>query len=587
MSSNNVISGSVVLTPIAAVDTSTASSGVTMYSLVFASSMLNNANIIQFEYWVANSSSPLVAVNHGFLPLESAVTTQGISNQITLAIPSGNNDFDPAGDLQAKVRVYFGQTVASGASVPEIVVSNWSNDCPIHNPPPQPEQVRAFIVAGEVGPSYIYDDQLYVQIYDNPAYDSVGISFIVSYNYMDASGNNQWNVTAPITSWTEHTFDDPSFNAILLAPITLPTDAMSNISVTVNAVYSYAFSSNQYFSVSEVSNSVIAVPPTITDPTLNTITKSDYSVYENGNSSQEISISWIPPQTSVLPNFSVASYDIVVNNVVVANVNSSVTQYTYTVDSMYLLPTASSTTALVFKVVAIGETGSRFESNTSSINTFLYATEPRSLAVAWANSGNSSGGDGVDIALDFINPLSVGYGTPTNFTIQVRNNVGVVVYTATEAYNAATTVYPVFLNNVPSTAGGSVTVWLNTTDTNSSDNEEGATSTVGYTVSDAPFITDVFYNGAIATFVVVSNTLLVEMNLFTYQATAGSQLVFVPFTSVVGNHGNYTVSMTVLSTGDYRYVFEFDLGSYPANPAVASMSVANSVAISSVDLKFI
>ena len=128
-SPNNVISGSVVLTPIATVDTSTSDSGVTMYSLVFENTMLTNANIIQFEYWVAFAASPLTPVIHGFLPLENAVTTQGISNQITIAIPSVNNVFDPVGSLQAKVRVYFGQTASNG----QIVVSNWSNTCPVHN----------------------------------------------------------------------------------------------------------------------------------------------------------------------------------------------------------------------------------------------------------------------------------------------------------------------------------------------------------------------------------------------------------------------------------------------------------------------
>lgn len=584
MSSNNVISGSVVLTPIAAVDTSTASSGVTMYSLVFESSMLANANIIQFEYWVASSATPLTSVSHGFLPLENAVTTTGISNQITLAIPSLNNEFNPSSLLEAKVRVYFGQTtVPSG----QIVVSNWSNTCPVHNAPPQPTEVRAFIVAGEVGPSYSIGDQLYVQLYDNPAYTS-DISFIVSYNYKDQNGENKWNVTAPLDNWTEHTFVDPSFNSIVLPAIPMPTDVafMSNISVTVNAVYSYVFNSNTYFSVSEISDPpAIAEAPTITSPVLNPIYKSDYSVYDNG--SQTIAISWEPPVTSLLPNFEVASYSIYVNNAFVVNVLDTVTNYTYTVDSSYLPNSTQSTTALSFKVVAIGTTGAQFESNVETINTFLYATAPQFLAVAWANSGSTTPGSGVDIALSFRNPSSVGFGSPIDFTVNVFDVSGNIAESHTVSYDSSQTVYAVFLNNVMTTSSGEVAVFLNTRDTNSEDIEEGATAgPVGYTVSDAPFITEVVYTGTTASFAVISNTLLVETNKFTYQESDVTSPVFLNFSSVPGNYGNYVVSRTELSTGDFRYTFVFNTGYYPGNPLVAIASVSNAVAISSVDLKF-
>lgn len=566
---STIIPGVVTLTPIAAVDTSTASSGVSMFTLSFPSDVIGAGNIIQFEYWVSNSGTPLPAVLNGFIPLEDAVTTQGISNQCTIAIPSSNNVFNPTNPLEVKVRVYVGQTITNA---PEIKVSNWSNDCPLHNAPPQPGTPAAFLIRGEFPPTYYYTDVMYVQIPDNTSYVQGEIDFIISYSYKDEAGDYQWVVSTPLSNWQRYTFTNSSQNTIVLPEISLPADVdhASPVYVAVNAVYNYTFNSNNYYSVSEISVTIQATEGGFSPPVLSPIViPDDYLVYSNP-SNQQILLEWTPPTSSVIPFFTVASYtiELKVGGVVVdtvSDIQSNILNYTYDISSTYV--NASTTTLLQFNVKAIFSSGKQEISNDQTVNTFKYATAPQNLVVNWANQGTNST---VDLELQFNNPSSNGFGTVINFVAQILSNEGAVRYSKNITYVAGSSPYLVYFNDVTSTVTGSVNVYMVNADTNRDSSgvyepRNGAVSIANYILSELPFFTNIQKTDSSLSFDVISSTGLVNQNIFTFPRTASNPLDVMYFTSLSGTHQQYTVTQSTLETDDFKWSFVFEIAFFGSN----------------------
>jgi len=558
-----------------------------MFNLYFDSSMLTNTNVIQFEYWVSEENAPLPALLNGFIPTEDAVTTQGISNQCVIAIPSSNNDYDPSTPLEVKVRVYFGQTTTSS---PEINVSSWSNTCPLHNAPPQTGTPTAYLVRGEYTPTYYVGDVLYVQIPDNSAYVQGEIDFVVSYSYTDENGDAQWVVSTPLSSWTRHTFTNPSIDAILLPEILLPSDVayQNPIYVAVNAVYNYTFNSVNYYSVSEISTTVQATDASLANPTLETIIiPDDYLVYSNP-STQQIILNWLPPSSSLIPTFTVNSYTIEmsVGGVVVDTITgipSSTLDYTYPIPSAYV--NASTTTTLQFNIVAVFNNGQTGTSNAQYVNTFTYATAPQNLIVAWANSGVGSGN--MDIALQFENPQSNGFGSVINFVVNVINN-NVTVYSQTVPYVAGTAPYSVYLVNVAAATEGSVEVYMVTQDTNqqtvggSYASLNGASASQNYVADDLPIMLSYSRTSTQLTAVWVTHTLLDAICTFNYWDPTLSQLNNLQYATLPDIiYPNHTVAVEPLSTLDFQYTFTFQNTFFPSStiPNRMVMNCSNSVGI--------
>lgn len=590
-----VITSNNVLSPIAAVDVSSATSGVSMFSLVLDSLVPAAGNLIQFEYWISHASELIAVTNgNGFIALENAVSSQGSSTQYTIAVPSINNDYDPTIPLYVKIRVYVGQTTTSG---PEILVSTWSNSVPFYNPPPQTGTPVAFIVPGETS-GYVYDDLLYVQVPQNVAYDLTEITFIVSYSYTDSEGVNQWIVSTPLTGTLNETL-----NRIILPPITLGADVSygTPIYVAVNAVFNYTYDSNNYFTVSEISTTVEAQMASPGAPTLDPIViPDDYLVYSIP-SLQDVVLTWTAPDVSAIPNYEIDHYvvTVTVDNVVIASitVGPTVLTYTYSIPSSYTIAGTSST-QFSFAVLGVNITGGSDSSNVETVNTFTYATGPQNLQVIWANPGSSTGE--VDMMVSFNNPSSNGQGSSPHLMLQVLDIDNNVVHTQQVDYVEGSSPYVIYLNDIVTTDTGTVTVYMVTTDTNATTeggafaDRNGASAVAAYVSSGLPFITNVNRTLANLTFDVITHTVLGEQCIFV--SLSSDEFVSEHFlTATTSGEGpttygvspnTYTVTLITNSiTGDLEYSFDFTqdwltnvAGILSTNPC--AITVSNPVGIS-------
>lgn len=568
MSTSTTIQGTVTLTPIGAVDTSSASSGVSMFTLNFQQDIISTGSIIQFEYWVNNVGEPLPGLLNGFIPLEDAVTTQGISNQCTIAIPSTNNVYNPLLPQEVKVRVYVGRT--SALQSPEIMVSEWSNTCPLHNAPPQPETPVAYLVRGESPPTYYYGDYLYVKIPDNLAYVENEIDFIISYSYKDLTGAFRW-VVSPPRSWTRY----PLFDTILIDEIELPNDVehSSVVYVAVNAVFNYEFQGSNYYSVSEISTTVQAIEDGYDAPILEPINiPDDYLIYDTSNPTQDIVLNWLPPSSSIIPVFAITSYtvELLVNGTVVdsvPNIPNNQLTLTYSIPNIYA--NALNVTELEFIVKGFFNNGESEQSNSQTVNTFRYALAPQTLIVHSASSGSSPGL--IDLALTFLNPLNKGLGNVVNFVVNLNDDNGDIKATQNVSYVQGVAPYSVYFNEVESTNEGSVEVYMVNQDTNPQSvggnfvNLNGASTSENYTVSDLPIMLSHTNNGLVITSQWQSTNLLTPVGVMNYinTLTLPPQIQSIPFSTQPGEYESYSVVLNSSNTGEFLYDFVFQSSFFP------------------------
>jgi hypothetical protein len=558
-----VIAGTTRLTPIASVDTSSAN-GVSMFTLLLDSAVISAGNLFQFEYYISTDNG-LQAVEGGnnFIALEDAVTTAGISNQITIAVPSLSNENDPTTPLFVKIRAYVASETGAG-----INVSTWSNQVPVYNPPPQPGNPIAFMVL-----SGLSNELLYVNIPNNDLYDLETVKFIISYCYTGLSGTNQWVVSEPLMGTLQ-----PN-NIITFNALAYESELTSDVYVAVNAVFSYTYETESYYTVSQISATVQAseiIPePAVLAPI---VIPTDYLVYSTRE--QQVVLNWTAPINASVPGYEVASYEVVAtaNGVLVDTipVASGLLNYTYNIPVEYT-NAGESSAAFSFVINTLNLTGDRTTSNSESVNTFTYATAPVELDVVWANEGTTP--DMVDMLVTFYNPSNIGQGQPVGIELKVFDDSGVDVYTHPSiTYVDSINPYPVFLTNIPSTPTGSVVVYMVNTDTNAQTDDgeilnlPGASATQTYEISSLPFIYDVVRTTADGLeFKVSSNTALVEINqlvgphvpqvspyLFGVQYLSVPNPPGEPYTNGSGDtEGTYTVT-EVQQDGSYTYTFNFD-----------------------------
>lgn len=568
MSTTIIPDANLSLTPIASVDTSSVTEGVAMFSLLFNDDILDIGNILQIEYWVSEEGTPLPAVSNGFITSDEGAITRGISNFYNIAIPLTTNEYQPSPQLNVKVRIYIGETTTTG---PEIRVTGWSNECPLHSAPPQPGEPTAYIFRGGYPDNAPYvADTLYVQIPYNASYIEGEIDFIISYSYKDVNGNYQWIVSSPISNWVDVGIQ----NIISLSPLVLAIDVdySSPLYVAVNAIYNYEFNGNNYYTVSEISQTVEAVNSEFGAPILNAITTDDYLIYSEP-SAQTVILRWQAPTISeIIPAYAPDRYraQLIVDDIVVSeidDISNNVFECNFNIPSEYI--TISSTTLLTFNVVAIYDTGEEQTSNNETIYTFKYATIPTDLIVAWANEGDEEGLH--DFAIQFSNPESIGFGTaPYKFVVNIVDNSNNeikatqdVSYNSTLNYN-----YAVFFENVSTTPIGTVEVYMVTTDTNQTNNEylprDGAMTSANYISSKLPIFINVERTELVLQFDIVTSTLLDAVNRFIYFDLSGQQLnannTYLAIPGIYRDASDnimYEVVLETNETGDYQYNFNF------------------------------
>ena len=553
----------VTLTPVGSVDTSSSSRGVSMFSFYMDQSFNVFGNAIQFEYWIHASGEQSVASQQttGFIALEDAVTCQGISNQFTIAIPALTNDYDETDEYEVQMRVYIGLTTGS-----EINVSGWSNPCKLHPPPEQPLNPIAFIYRGE-NSGYSVNDMLFVQI-DNttrniggspvPVYGA-SIQFVISYYYTDSVGVTQWVVSTP-KDWS--TSEDDAH--ILINSVILPIDASydNNLYVAVNALFTYQFDGNNYYSMSEISETVVATNASFNAPSLNPIViPTDYHIYKNVTErAQNIVLSWSHPIAKNVPGYAVDSYSLSMsdgtNTHTIPNISSTSTQFEYGIPTEVLILGEK---ILSFIVSVVYETGETQESNPQSVKTFTHATAPQTVEVAWANQHRDDT-DFIDIALTFVNPTSIGFGTQPEFNVKLDGHPE--VYNV--AYDSTKQRYVFYLPNVPNCEG--LTVYVVTTNTNANTIDGAYTRELGDSVhvpvtsSEVPYVYDISNVDLTGNFIfkVISNTLLDLVCTLVVWNVEENGLEALPFLTLGGNSNLYTIQRDENEvTGDYEYSMTF------------------------------
>jgi hypothetical protein len=576
----------VSLTPIGTVDTTSATTGAFLLNCFVNSTFLSNGNLLQFEYIVApyDSSDPDKfytpdEITQGFIAIENAgnAGNQGISNQFTISVPSIG--YDTTASLAVKVRVYKGET--STGSNPAIIASEWSEQVIVYNPPIKPVITNAYLVRGDVEPYYSTQDYLYVQL-EVPSENGYGddIDFVVSYYYKDQNNDTKW-VVVNVDEWDVYTLGTTQI--IGLNPIPLPDDLDVSwtgvLYVAVNAVYPYQIGSLYYYAVSEISETELATEADYSPAVLNPIViPTDYLVYTTG--AQTINLSWTQAASTIIPNFAVSSYEIIVNDgtttTTIGTVGSDVLSYTVDISSY-----AECGTTLTFSINTVFETGGEMISNTESVNIFKKSDAPMALIVNWATPGDIDGT--VDFRITLVPPEDTGCGTPVKFVLTLNDTV----LTSDEVtYDPAKTAYIISLNDMSASSSGTISCVLYTRDTNETTSTgeyeliAGASISASYQSSELPIIIDIVRSDEELTFLVVSQTQLDKVARIIYV-----QVVDQVFATLAYNTDSpvetydYTVEGGTTpdpDTGDYVYEMTFFPSFFPGNSIPAHFVLAAS-----------
>lgn len=599
--SNTVVAGSIVLSPLSTVDTSSFNEGVSTFELKLDASILTNKNVLYAEYWKYSlSGNPLTATGgmgghaNGFIGVSEmsgltlashVVNAHDDENEVvlTIPIPSSNNVISP---IQVQVRLYLGFTNIEDGS---IGVTDWTPSIPIFNPLPKPVGVVGLLVPNE-NVTYDYSDVLYVQFAKNDSYNLDNVKFVVSYNYEDQSGNYQWAITDSLPT-TEHD------TILQIGPIVLPFLEQVNqdqrspvLSIAVNALFDYELEQNgvskTFYTVSEISDSAVC---TVVDATSSSAVladldiPNDYNVYTTGE--QSVSLSWTPPVVGTIENFEVESYQLVVTRPnssfsEVVDLPGNVTETQYQFDDL------ETSEQYNFKILTFLN-GKSFQSNIVSLNTFAFASAPRLLTVSYAIRSDPNN---VTLEFSFANPSSFGLGGLTDsgpnqtlFDVDILDDNQNVLQSLTIPWDPEYVGNQLYVNQCYFSAlvngggnnlqftrnvtrngiaasseiinNGTVNVRMSTTDTNNQGQLAGPTITQNWIAGDKPVVTKVITLDEDIEINVESSSLLIDARLYFKlgypSLNTNIQFVELPIVTTDG----VTVAKTNNSDGTFSYVF--------------------------------
>lgn len=543
-----MLPSSPILNYIGSCDTSNITDGSVLFSILFDAGI----NLLMFEYKIQKTGTTTAPTNltTGFIHTDTC-TQSGITNQYTIPIPAVPSDYDAESVYTVSIRAYDSTTGQA---------TMWSNELDMHYPPAKPVVVGAYY--DNLQPYGYYDDVLYV-LFDN-SFNPTNEA-IVAYYYTDYYGQVQWQVTPP-TSVT------PSATNGYYVQIPLSNDVSLNqpIYVAAHSAYSWSQGLNNYFAISEITETIQAEPGQYVPPVLNSLV---YNVYTTR--AQTMTLNWSAPTSVDVSIFIVDYYLINIYNAdgdLMQTINTNNDLTTYDVDvSAY-----GCGEELTFGIVAVNmssvETG---ESNRLSQFIYYYATGPVNLNVGYGFKPTSTT---LDVQFSFQNPIFLGCGTPQNFKCVVHDLSGNAYGTLNVPYDADTVTYIGDLNDmvVPATLNSYLlTVSLGTTNTNIP-NEilYGGNSQSPINVTNVPIIDNVILYGSSLTFRVTTPSLLVRINnvILSYD-TSGPTVVDWYAQSVGGN----VVSEITDANGNIIYQIRVDLSAYDT-PDRIIVNAANSTA---------
>jgi hypothetical protein len=370
-----------------------------MFQLLFDPSILN---VLMFEYQILDNSHNEPPTSEqmitGFINPDTA-QTQGIANQWIIPVPATGNDYIT--NTSIRIRVY----PSNGLNVTE-----WSNSLEFYNPPKAPV---VFTARYDENAGYYYNDQLWVLLNDISG-NGPDLKYMLAFYYYNVLGETVWKVSDLLDPdyITYETGAGDVSGIRLNCPLEgdVSTDPTKQIVyVAAHAVYDFTYSSTEYYTISEISNTVEATRAEFTAPVLADISYN----YTN----QEVELDWLPPSSSYLPFYAVEKYNIYYYTdpsavpTLLDEVSGNVLTYTYTNTNLVC------GTTIYYYVEAISETGAPSQqSNVQSIQVFTAAGPPATLYVDWAiYNSPEPGAEVVSFAFTFTNPTVLGCGAPQYF----------------------------------------------------------------------------------------------------------------------------------------------------------------------------
>lgn len=417
-----------VLSYVGSVDTTSLSAGVNMFKMLFDSSI---TGVLMFEYKIVSdvgSAFPAPDdVTTGFINPDSA-QSQGISNQWLVPVPSTGTGYNP--HTNVRIRVY----PANGLNV-----TPWSNALSFYNPPTKPHINSAKFDADSSG-SYLGDDDLWVLLDHVEGNDNTELQYLLAYYYVDDSGTTVWQVSDLLTPVNYNGSDQWVLHVALNNDVSM---VQRIIYVAAHTVYPFA--GNEFYTVSEISNTFVATPAANTPPVLDPLVY-DYTAQPN----QLINLTWQPPTSAFIGAYSLQNYFIWLNGVNIATVDALATTY------QYVNLNLTCGTQLSFSVQAISATGyDPLMSNSESVYVFTTASAPATLSYNWALYTDQYLHDEVAVSFNFTNPADIGCGSEpiVNWYISpdagaTQTVSGTVPYFSGNAPYSVTTSFPYIDTNI-------------------------------------------------------------------------------------------------------------------------------------------
>lgn len=417
---------------VGSVDTSSSPSGSLLISVSFPSSI--KALMFEYKYQLVETDiADLTNSFYGFVYPDSVAPAQnnvdGFSEYV-LPLPLLDNSV--TSEYNVAVRVYLMESNTSYTA--------WSNSLLVIKPPDQPVIVAVLFDEGDYYASS--RSRLWVQLNKDYIDARPGVKYIVSYYYV------KQNTTS--TSWATTGLLDLDVRDINKPYLSFLMDGNISTSyqvayVAVNAVLPFEDEDeNQFYSVSEISNTVDATPLEIVAPVLN-----DLVYTENANGSQNIVASWSAPTNSFIPNFTVGNYvlecRIYPTNgtppVVWTEVNNNIppTQLTYT----YNIDTASNPEgySFDFRVRADLQSGTDTDySNVESVTqASIIAPEQNDIVYSVYTNGNQN----MNLSWDAPkNNVSLGLTmTPSEYRVYTSINSGNYTFITTDGNQTSSRTY--------------------------------------------------------------------------------------------------------------------------------------------------
>jgi hypothetical protein len=223
-------------------------------------------------------------------------------------------------------------------------------------------------------------------------------------------------------------------------------------------------------------------------------------------------------------------------------------------------------------------------SNTEFKNIYEYSQAPTGM-INWAVYDSST--NIMDINMTIYNPSNIGCGDGEQFVINVYDNNSNLIRSLVQNYDPSSDPqvgYDININDLAYYPNGSITVYLETTDTNSNANDMvGAVLTLIYTSDQVPIYRNITLNSSTLIFDVISANLLAPVAGLVYPNNGA--LSYINWLTNVSSQSGITVVYDTGPNGEHIYTVTID-NTFTGGqfPSVFGIVTANTAGIGELGL---